>query len=92
MDDYGNFGGAPEDYIAPVAPGDIPREFMGFPNETEYKEANRRIGMIEEKLKPYALHRDLGANLFYNYKTRNFILLDVTGESGEFLGDAIKER
>lgn len=90
VDDYGNFGGAPEGYEAPVAPGDIPRRFSGFPNETEYKEANRRIKMIEAKLEPFRLHRDLDANLFYNFKTRQFILLDVTGENNEFLGNPLR--
>ena len=66
--------------------------FLGFESEQEYEEAEEKVNLIKEKLKPLHLEHDLDANLFYNHKTKTFILLDVTGgEDNTGIGNPIRK-
>ena len=60
--------------------------------ETEYKEAEKKADLIRHKLYEAGIHHDVDANLFYNIKTRTFILLDVAGEPTKALGNPIREK
>ena len=79
------------DYGKNKLPAETQDSFFAFENERDYLNYKQGRKLIEEKLKPTGIDRDLNANLFYNPKTKTFILLDVTGgRKGGHLGNAIK--
>src|SRR3989344_541205 len=82
FDDYGKLSGLPTS---------VEGSYLGFEKEEDFKQAQINYGFIIDKLKPYDLSHDLGQNLFYNFKTKAFILLDVTSGkyNEEMLGEAI---
>jgi hypothetical protein len=55
--------------------------FVGFPSREDYDEAEAKYKIIEQILMTHTTHYfyDLGANIFYNLKTKTFVVLDVTG-------------
>lgn len=59
--------------------------------EDEYSKAEAKAKLISEKLELCGINYDLYSNLFYNYQTKTFVLLDVTGNQTEYLGNAIIE-
>lgn len=63
----------------------------GFKTQEDLDQFEKKIQLIKERLVKSGLDRDLDANLFYNYKTKTFILLDVTGGDGETLGNPHKK-
>lgn len=78
-------GGGFDDYGRALPEG----KFLGFPNEEEFLEVERKFRTIKSALEPEGIHRDLGANLFYNIQTKTFVFLDVTSDNKEMLGDPI---
>jgi len=57
--------------------------------EKEYQEVKSKVRLIVEKLRRDEFNKDVATNLFYNRKTKSFILLDITGKNpgAEWVGD-----
>lgn len=84
IDDYGR--SVKSDY-------DAPGSYRGFENQQAYEEAHQKADAIKQRLETGSIHHDLESNLFYNRKTKTFILLDVTGEDKDkMVGQPIREN
>jgi hypothetical protein len=59
--------------------------------EREYRDAEQKAELIRTRLKKEGISHDIAGNLFYNPKTKTFILIDVTSESTKELGNPIRE-
>lgn len=70
---------------------EVEGSYGGFESKKEYLNVQKKVKLIEEKLKTLSMDLDMEANLFYNHQTKTFILLDITSKYSETLGEAIKD-